>query len=152
MGAQILIMHAEHNLCPFNWNWLLSAHAQPSKNNNTYEIKFNSNIIFFIFAYRDILREIQRLRVEQEQQAKSTTETQQRNPTLLAELHVLRQRRDELEGRMSALQESRRELMVQLEGLMKLLKVGLQFWIRFIAIGHVILVDSNGTVILVPYL
>ena len=83
------------------------------------------NIIFFIFTYRDILREIQRLRVEQEQQAKSTTETQQRNPTLLAELHVLRQRRDELEGRMSALQESRRELMVQLEGLMKLLKVGL---------------------------
>ena len=35
----------------------------------------------------------------------------------------LRQRKDELEQRMSALQESRRELMVQLEGLMKLLKV-----------------------------
>lgn len=34
-----------------------------------------------------------------------------------------RQRKDELEQRMSALQESRRELMVQLEGLMKLLKV-----------------------------
>ncbi|NXS17776.1 DTNA protein, partial [Mystacornis crossleyi] len=34
----------------------------------------------------------------------------------------LRQRKDELEQRMSALQESRRELMVQLEGLMKLLK------------------------------
>ncbi|XP_075779334.1 dystrobrevin beta isoform X9 [Pelodiscus sinensis] len=33
-----------------------------------------------------------------------------------------RQRKDELEQRMSALQESRRELMVQLEGLMKLLK------------------------------
>ncbi|KAG8133569.1 hypothetical protein E2320_011340, partial [Naja naja] len=32
------------------------------------------------------------------------------------------QRKDELEQRMSALQESRRELMVQLEGLMKLLK------------------------------
>lgn len=39
-------------------------------------------------------------------------------PFLLA-----RQRKDELEQRMSALQESRRELMVQLEGLMKLLKV-----------------------------
>lgn len=36
---------------------------------------------------------------------------------------LFRQRKDELEQRMSALQESRRELMVQLEGLMKLLKV-----------------------------
>ncbi len=36
---------------------------------------------------------------------------------------MLRQRKDELEMRMSALQETRRELMVQLEGLMKLLKV-----------------------------
>jgi len=35
----------------------------------------------------------------------------------------VRQRKDELEQRMSSLQESRRELMVQLEGLMKLLKV-----------------------------
>lgn len=34
-----------------------------------------------------------------------------------------RHRKDELERRMSALQESRRELMVQLEGLMRLLKV-----------------------------
>jgi len=41
----------------------------------------------------------------------------------LAELKLLRQRKDELELRMSALQESRRELMVQLEGLMNLLKV-----------------------------
>lgn len=35
----------------------------------------------------------------------------------------LRQRKEELEQRMSALQESRRELMVQLEQLMLLLKV-----------------------------
>nr|XP_036861436.1 dystrobrevin beta isoform X5 [Manis javanica] len=42
---------------------------------------------------------------------------------LIAELeNKNRQRKDELEQRMSALQESRRELMVQLEGLMKLLK------------------------------
>lgn len=40
----------------------------------------------------------------------------------------LRQRKDELEQRMSALQESRRELMVQLEGLMKLLKVRSSTW------------------------
>ncbi|KAG7255417.1 hypothetical protein CRUP_001012 [Coryphaenoides rupestris] len=46
----------------------------------------------------------------------------QQNPTLLAELRLLRHRKDELERRMSALQESRRELMVQLEGLMRLLK------------------------------
>lgn len=36
---------------------------------------------------------------------------------------LFRHRKDELERRMSALQESRRELMVQLEGLMRLLKV-----------------------------
>lgn len=71
---------------------------------------------------REILGEIQRLRKEQEQHAKVTPETQPRNPTLLAELRLLRQRRDELEARMAALQDSRRELMVQLEGLMKLLK------------------------------
>lgn len=44
--------------------------------------------------------------------------------TLTERLNVsFRQRKDELEQRMSSLQESRRELMVQLEGLMKLLKV-----------------------------
>lgn len=44
--------------------------------------------------------------------------------TLTERLNVSsRQRKDELEQRMSSLQESRRELMVQLEGLMKLLKV-----------------------------
>lgn len=52
------------------------------------------------------------------------------NPNVLAELKILRQRKDELEMRMSALQETRRELMVQLEGLMKLLKVCL-FLITF---------------------
>ena len=49
------------------------------------------------------------------------------NPQLLAELKLLRQRKDELELRMSALQESRRELMVQLEGLMNLLKVSFPY-------------------------
>ena len=74
--------------------------------------------------FRDILNEIQRLRKEQEATARISNEGSfGRNPTLLAELRLLRQRRDELEARMSALQESRRELMVQLEGLMKLLKV-----------------------------
>ncbi|XP_034384301.1 dystrobrevin, beta a isoform X2 [Cyclopterus lumpus] len=66
---------------------------------------------------REILAEIKRLRVEHDAACQATT-----NPTLLAELRLLRQRKDELEQRMSSLQESRRELMVQLEGLMKLLK------------------------------
>uniref|UniRef100_A0A8C1KYE5 Dystrobrevin n=1 Tax=Cyprinus carpio TaxID=7962 RepID=A0A8C1KYE5_CYPCA len=72
---------------------------------------------------REILQEIQRLRTEHEQACQPTPERVQQNPTLLAELRQLRQRKDELEQRMSSLQESRRELMVQLEGLMKLLKV-----------------------------
>ncbi|XP_051707968.2 dystrobrevin alpha isoform X10 [Oryctolagus cuniculus] len=71
---------------------------------------------------REILQEIQRLRLEHEQASQPAPEKAQQNPTLLAELRLLRQRKDELEQRMSALQESRRELMVQLEGLMKLLK------------------------------
>ncbi|XP_064298833.1 dystrobrevin alpha isoform X3 [Phalacrocorax carbo] len=71
---------------------------------------------------REILQEIQRLRLEHEQASQPTPEKAQQNPTLLAELRLLRQRKDELEQRMSALQESRRELMVQLESLMKLLK------------------------------
>ncbi|XP_028659318.1 dystrobrevin alpha isoform X12 [Erpetoichthys calabaricus] len=71
---------------------------------------------------REILQEIQRLRLEHEQASQPPPEKAQQNPTLLAELRLLRQRKDELEQRMSALQESRRELMVQLEGLMKLLK------------------------------
>ncbi|XP_062864116.1 dystrobrevin, beta b isoform X3 [Trichomycterus rosablanca] len=73
---------------------------------------------------REILQEIQRLRLEHEQASQPTPEKAQQNPTLLAELRLLRHRKDELEKRMSALQESRRELMVQLEGLMRLLKVG----------------------------
>uniref|UniRef100_A0A8C8FU90 Dystrobrevin n=1 Tax=Oncorhynchus tshawytscha TaxID=74940 RepID=A0A8C8FU90_ONCTS len=71
---------------------------------------------------REILQEIQRLRVQHEQASQPPTCTSQQNPTLLAELRLLRQRKDELEQRMSALQESRRELMVQLEQLMLLLK------------------------------
>ncbi|KAG8442086.1 hypothetical protein GDO86_011033 [Hymenochirus boettgeri] len=71
---------------------------------------------------REILQEIQRLRIEHEQASQPTLEKGQQNPTLLTELRLLRQHKDDLEQRMSALQESRRELMVQLEGLMKLLK------------------------------
>ncbi|KAL8606389.1 hypothetical protein ACOMHN_020543 [Nucella lapillus] len=68
------------------------------------------------------MREIQRLRLEQESYANDIGNASTYNPTLLAELRLLRQRKEELESRMSALQESRKDLMVQLENLMKLLK------------------------------
>ena len=78
---------------------------------------------------RQIMSEIQRLRIEQEATAAAggniygaAGSGSSKNPALIAELRLLRQRKDELEGRMTTLQESRRELMVQLEGLMKLLK------------------------------
>uniref|UniRef100_A0AAQ5YWH2 Dystrobrevin n=1 Tax=Amphiprion ocellaris TaxID=80972 RepID=A0AAQ5YWH2_AMPOC len=71
---------------------------------------------------REILQEIQRLRLQHEEASQPPPDRGQQNPTLLAELRLLRQRKDELEQRMSALQESRRELMVQLEQLMMLLK------------------------------
>ncbi|KAF7662614.1 hypothetical protein LDENG_00229090 [Lucifuga dentata] len=71
---------------------------------------------------REILAEINRLRAEHEAACQPSPDKGSTNPTLLAELRLLRQRKDELEQRMSSLQESRRELMVQLEGLMKLLK------------------------------
>ncbi|XP_041805529.1 dystrobrevin alpha isoform X3 [Chelmon rostratus] len=71
---------------------------------------------------REILQEIQRLRLQHEEASQPPPDRGQHNPTLLAELRLLRQRKDELEQRMSTLQESRRELMVQLEQLMMLLK------------------------------
>uniref|UniRef100_A0A8C4IUK0 Dystrobrevin n=1 Tax=Dicentrarchus labrax TaxID=13489 RepID=A0A8C4IUK0_DICLA len=71
---------------------------------------------------REILQEIQRLRLQHEEASQPLPDKGQQNPTLLAELRLLRQRKDELEQRMSTLQESRRELMVQLEQLMMLLK------------------------------
>lgn len=45
-------------------------------------------------------------------------------PPLVSELRALRARKDELEGHLSSLQESRKHLMQQLEGLMRMLKVG----------------------------
>lgn len=45
------------------------------------------------------------------------------NPVLMSELRALRMRKDELETHLTTLQDSRRQLMMQLEGLMKMLKV-----------------------------
>ncbi|XP_060739013.1 dystrobrevin, beta a isoform X2 [Tachysurus vachellii] len=102
--------------------------SDPGNNARSPKLDFDSNkhqrqlIAELEHKNREILQEIQRLRLEHEQASQPTPEKAQQNPTLLAELRLLRQRKDELEQRMSALQESRRELMVQLEGLMKLLK------------------------------
>jgi len=75
---------------------------------------------------RTLLQEIQQLKAEHDEATKNAqqmgTDQTTVDPNLLTELRVLRQRKDELEMRMSTLQETRRELMVQLEGLMKLLK------------------------------
>lgn len=66
---------------------------------------------------KEIMREIARLRRQQE--AEQLT---QESPALMNELRALRQRKGELEGHLGALQDSRRQLMVQLEGLMRMLK------------------------------
>uniref|UniRef100_A0A0A9XY21 Dystrobrevin n=2 Tax=Lygus hesperus TaxID=30085 RepID=A0A0A9XY21_LYGHE len=65
---------------------------------------------------REIMREIQRLRRQQE------CVGMDENPALMTELRALRKRKDELENHLTTLQDSRRHLMLQLEGLMKLLK------------------------------
>ena len=90
--------------------------------NHNQTNNFDSKISLYTFHFREIMHEIQRLRIEQEIHAKNTAEAQY-NPTLMAELRLLRQRKDELENRMQALQESRKDLVMQLESLMKLLKV-----------------------------
>lgn len=60
---------------------------------------------------------------EVEASASSTTGGTGSAPPLVSELRALRQRKDELEGHLSSLQESRKHLMQQLEGLMRMLKV-----------------------------
>lgn len=45
------------------------------------------------------------------------------NPVVMDELHALREHKIDLEDKLNGLQDSRRHLMGQLEGLMRLLKV-----------------------------
>uniref|UniRef100_A0A669EVM9 Dystrobrevin, beta a n=1 Tax=Oreochromis niloticus TaxID=8128 RepID=A0A669EVM9_ORENI len=89
--------------------------------NIVYDMTSQHSHIYYTKCQK-ILAEIKRLRAEHDAVCQPSPEKGSTNPTLLAELRLLRQRKDELEQRMSSLQESRRELMVQLEGLMKLLK------------------------------
>ncbi|XP_068217091.1 dystrobrevin beta-like isoform X3 [Palaemon carinicauda] len=76
---------------------------------------------------RDIMREINVLRnrvyVCRQQQERAEGSS---NPTLVAELRLLRSHRHELESNLSYLQDSRKQLMQQLESLMKMLKYNLQ--------------------------
>lgn len=67
------------------------------------------------------MREIIRLRRQQEEEDEALRS--ERNPTLLAELRALRMRKADLERHLSSLQESRRDLVLQLEVLMRMLKV-----------------------------
>ncbi|KAF9794732.1 hypothetical protein SFRURICE_017422, partial [Spodoptera frugiperda] len=69
---------------------------------------------------REIMREIARLRRQQEAEASAGGGVG--SAPLVSELRLLRQRKDELEGHLSSLQESRKHLMHQLEGLMRMLK------------------------------
>ncbi|XP_026678218.1 dystrobrevin beta isoform X1 [Diaphorina citri] len=76
---------------------------------------------------REIMREIARLslylflRRQQELEGVCASGFED-NPALMSELRALRMRKDELESHLASLQDSRRHLMVQLEGLMRLLK------------------------------
>ncbi|GIY20457.1 dystrobrevin alpha [Caerostris darwini] len=69
---------------------------------------------------REIMREIIRLRKQQEEEDEALQSD--RNPTLLTELRALRMRKMDLERHLSSLQESRRDLVLQLDVLMRMLK------------------------------
>uniref|UniRef100_A0A336MUA2 CSON007154 protein n=1 Tax=Culicoides sonorensis TaxID=179676 RepID=A0A336MUA2_CULSO len=68
---------------------------------------------------KEIMKEIQRLRRQEETDIEGGG---QFDGGLMNELRALRQRKGELEGHLGALQDSRRHLMSQLEGLMRMLK------------------------------
>jgi len=68
----------------------------------------------------EIMREIQRLR---QHRAKVRDMEESVYPGTVSELSNLRQRKMELEMRLGSLQETRKDLMVELEELMKILKV-----------------------------
>lgn len=68
---------------------------------------------------KEIQREIERLRRQQDSDPQQHSQS---GSGVIDELRALRQRKDELEGHLGTLQDSRRHLMVQLESLMKMLK------------------------------
>lgn len=70
------------------------------------------------------------------------------NPALMSELRALRNRKHELESHLTSLQDSRRQLMEQLEGLMKLLKVNN---LNNVLIHSGIARESLGVKLLLPF-
>lgn len=98
-------------------------HFQPSNASNTDNIASDNSraqrelISQLECKNKEIMREIARLRRQQEAEQMAPE-----NPALINELRALRQRKGELEGHLGALQDSRRQLMEQLEGLMRMLK------------------------------
>uniref|UniRef100_A0A3Q4GCD0 Dystrobrevin n=1 Tax=Neolamprologus brichardi TaxID=32507 RepID=A0A3Q4GCD0_NEOBR len=115
-------MNEEHALIAAYVNRLQGSPRVDSPSRQDDEHKLIARYTTRLAETEEILAEIKRLRAEHDAACQPSPEKGSTNPTLLAELRLLRQRKDELEQRMSSLQESRRELMVQLEGLMKLLK------------------------------
>jgi hypothetical protein len=97
--------------------------SQPSGANNASNMSIdNTRVQRDLIAQlesknKEIMNEIQRLRRQESESANT-----QESPALMSELLALRQRKGELEGHLSSLQDSRRHLMGQLEGLMKMLK------------------------------
>ena len=81
------------------------------------------------FYFRELLEEIRNLR-EVREAAADQPNAPSADPAQMEELKGLRQKKDELELRMSSLQETRKELMSQLEGLMSILKVSFS-WIFY---------------------
>ena len=74
-------------------------------------------LLFFCFGFH-----FQLMNFNREEQDKA--EGGKINPNLVAELKSLRSHRTQLESHMISLQVSRKNLLGQLEGLMRLLKVG----------------------------
>ncbi|CAL8069543.1 unnamed protein product [Orchesella dallaii] len=76
---------------------------------------------------REIMREIARLKAQQELDSLNGEIV---DPVLMEELQLLRYHKSDLEEKLNELQDSRRHLMGQLEGLMKVLKVGEHSWMQ----------------------
>ncbi|XP_013097993.2 dystrobrevin beta isoform X4 [Stomoxys calcitrans] len=113
----------EHRLIARYAARLAQENRAPSNSSNTDNIASDNSraqrelISQLECKNKEIMREIARLRRQQEAEQMAPE-----NPALINELRALRQRKGELEGHLGALQDSRRQLMEQLEGLMRMLK------------------------------
>lgn len=79
------------------------------------------NVVFLILSLCSVFPQYNRFYFARRLEQEMTEES----PGLVCELRALRQRKEELETHLATLQDSRKHLMLQLETLMKLLKVTL---------------------------